>query len=698
MRDDLQLMEAARDGNARGGFLVFDPVRHQYFRIGRQAARVLSGWGAGTAGRLIEQAGKLGVQVTLDDVAGLLRFVTGNQLTELPQGGSHELKELRKRRQRSVLSRAVHGYLFFKIPLLRPQKFLDACLPFVRWMGTRAFLVLMICIAAAGIYLAGRQWDVFLRSFADFSSFQGMILLGLALVILKSGHELGHAFVASSYGARVPVMGVAFMVMFPMLYSDVTDSWRLTRVRQRLMVDAAGMMVELSMGAIALLVWSFTDGPVRQLCFFMATAGWAMSLAINLSPFMRFDGYHILADLLGVHNLQQRGFSIGRWKLREWLFGLGDPPPERFDKRLQGILVFYAFGTWIYRLVLFTGIALLVYHMFFKVLGIVLFSIEMVWFVFLPIWQEAERWWRMRDKIRMSKRAWVTAGLALSGMAMLFVPLDRHVNVPAVLAMAEAQRVFAPRPAQVERVLVKQGQTVARGDVLVRLYSDDLAQQIRLERAKLALIKVRLARGMADNADLALRAVLERERATLVEAINGLEARVRDLVVTARQPGRVSFVARGLAAGRWVNPETLLVHVVASRGAIEVRGLVEGSEITRLKAGATGVFIPENPQMKAFPVELVNTGFSGGLTGQQARETVFLSSLNGGPVAYVQAENGKPRPVTSLYRVLYRVTGHGHGGVASEMRGTVVTRARPVSLAGRFARRVVAVLLRESGV
>lgn len=121
-----------------------------------------------------------------------------------------------------------------------------------------------------------------------------------------------------------------------------------------------------------------------------------MTLAINLNPFMRFDGYYLLSDWLEVENLQDRAFARGKWWLREKLFGLGDPPPEPFGEPLGKGLLVYAFGTWIYRFFLFLGIAVLVYAYFFKVLGIFLFLVEILWFIGLPIWRELQAWWKRK--------------------------------------------------------------------------------------------------------------------------------------------------------------------------------------------------------------------------------------------------------------------------------------------------------------
>ena len=123
---------------------------------------------------------------------------------------------------------------------------------------------------------------------------------------MKILHELGHAYAARHFGARVPVIGLAFLVMFPILYTDTTDVWRIQEKRSRTLINGAGITVELCIAAISLLLWAFLpDGIFRSIAFFAATTSWAMSLFVNLNPWMRFDGYYLISDLLGVENLQK---------------------------------------------------------------------------------------------------------------------------------------------------------------------------------------------------------------------------------------------------------------------------------------------------------------------------------------------------------------------------------------------------------
>ena len=217
-------------------------------------------------------------------------------------------------------------------------------------------------------------------------------------------------------------MGVAFLLLFPVLYTDVTDAWRLRKRRQRLLVDASGILAELTVAGLALFLWAFLpEGPTKSAAFFLATTSWVLSLAINLNPFMKFDGYYLASDISGVNNLQNRSFDLALWKMREILFGLGDPPPEHFPRRLARGLVIYAWATWIYRAILFIGIALLVYAWFFKLLGIILFLVEIAWFIVLPVKREVGIWWERRSEIMASRRGLITtgiAGLVLLGLAV----------------------------------------------------------------------------------------------------------------------------------------------------------------------------------------------------------------------------------------------------------------------------------------
>jgi putative peptide zinc metalloprotease protein len=154
------------------------------------------------------------------------------------------------------------------------------------------------------------------------------------------------------------------------------------------------MKVELYLAMIATFLWSFTPiGIFKSILFIIATTSWISSLLINISPFLRFDGYYALSDITNSKNLQPRSFAITRWFIRKNILGIEEAKPELLSKQKEIFFIIYALGTWIYRFFLFLGIAVLVYHYAFKILGIVLFLVEIIYFVFLPIYKELKVWW-----------------------------------------------------------------------------------------------------------------------------------------------------------------------------------------------------------------------------------------------------------------------------------------------------------------
>ena len=289
-------------------------------------------------------------------------------------------------------------------------------------------------------------------------------------------------------------MGVAFMVVVPMLYCDVTDSWRLPDRRQRMAIDAAGIVAEAVHAVYASLAWVLLpEGSLRTGAFLVATASMVSSLLINLNPMMRFDGYLLMADALAVPNLQAprlRRCCAGA--SARPLFDLRAPKPDQFTPAKQRVVIAYAAAIVCYRAVVYAGIALLVYHATFKLLGIALFAVEVGWFLVAPVWKEIAMWWRLKQGIRATRRSRLTGGVAAAILLLLVFPFRSTVVVPAVLEPAAYARIFPTTPAMVKSVSVHRGDDVAAGSTLVTLVSP----QNERDRA-LARIRPRARRSQA---------------------------------------------------------------------------------------------------------------------------------------------------------------------------------------------------------
>ena len=692
LREDLQLLLGPSRPDGMPTWTIFDPVRNKFFRIDWRAFQLLSNWGLADSTSLRRHvADTTTVDATEADVEALILFLSANSLTRDPPAGelSNFLQQYELRKTR-WLRWLLTNYLFFRIPLLRPQPLLDRTLAWVEPLFSNGVRNLVFLCGVLGVYLVGRQWDVFVTSFLHFFSFQGLVFYALALVFVKVLHELGHAYAATRYGCKVATMGVAFLVLFPVLYTDVTDSWRLRSRRQRVLIASAGVLTEFYLALLCTFIWSFLpEGTLRSAVFVLATTSWIMTLGVNLNAAMRFDGYYILSDYLEVQNLQQRAFALGRWRLREILFGLGLPAPELFTVAMRRTLVGYAWFVWIYRLLIFTAIAIVVYYIFFKLLGLILFVAEIIWFIVLPIQRELLVWWKMREQIKHGRRFVPLMLLGGVSLALIVFPWSTRVSVPAILK-AESTQIFAPDAGRLVELHVHRGQRVAGGQSLLRLQAPHLDEQIFATGKEIEILELRSRRRVANPEDLAdLQVILQRleqQKSTLA----GLRELRERLHIRSPVAGRVVDLAEALHQGRWIN-ERLSIATIVTDLPPKIVGMVPETDIDRLGAVDAATFYPDDPQRPSFQTRLLDIG----LANVSNLEVNYLSSAFGGDIAVRFDAHDHAVPETSVYEAKFSV-GAEHRS-AQVIPGVVHVQGEPKSFARRAFEIVATVLVRESG-
>ena len=693
LRDELRLSEGAPHVSGSPTWLIFDPLNFRYYQIELELFDLIQIWNlcenADSLQRLYRE--RTGQNLDQELFGRVYDFAERQDLFEENLTGWRSYWDRRERLRPGWITWLIHNYLFIRIPLVRPNRFLAAMSPFVAPLYSRWSAALIGFCGLLGLYLASRQWEAFIETFMAFFTPGGFALFVLALIFVKSMHELGHAFTAARYRCSVLTMGIAFLVMTPMLYTDVTDSWKLRSRRQRMAIDAAGIIVELAIACLATLLWSFAaDGPWRSAMFLLATTSWISSLVINLSPFMRFDGYYLASDALGVPNLQPRAFRLGTWALREMLFGLGEPAPDHLPLRRRRLVTFYAYCVWLYRAVVFFGIALLVYHYFFKLLGIILFFVEVGWFLARPVFNELATWWTMREPILAAKRTrWSLGALALV-LALLLLPLPRSVRVPALLEPGHYARVYPETDGDVSAVSVKAGERVKAGQTLFILSSPKLQLALTQTRARLALAEAKLARRAGSASDLANSLPLEAQRALLQKALAGLALQQQKLVVKAPIAGRIVYLWRGLRRGTTLAADQEAALIVA-KASPTIKGYVHAADLQRLSAAGSGKFVPDSLSGRNFTVRLSKVDIAS--VGQLAAP--YQASLFNGQIAVRPDSKGDFIPDGAIYEA--RFTGSDMVDVPYFQRGTILAKGRPSSLALYLWRRAAAILVRESG-
>jgi putative peptide zinc metalloprotease protein len=695
LREEIDLHAGPRLRDGQPTWTLHDPARNQFFRIDWQTFAILRHWQLDDPQEICAAvAAESPLTPEADDVQHVVEFLASNQLLQLRGAESARVLARRLHLEHGPWwKRLLHNYLFFRIPLVHPDGWLDRWSHWVAPLYTRTFFRLTLLALMAGLLLVYRQWHQFSATLVDRMSWQGFVAYGAALVAVKLLHELGHAFTAKRFGCRVPAMGVAFLVMWPVAYTDTNEVWKLSNHRQRLAVAASGVATETLIAVWATLAWALLpDGLPRSTAFVLATLSWFATLAINASPFMRFDGYFVLSDWLDMPNLHARAFALARWHLREKLFGLGAQPPEFFAPRKQAALIAFAWITWIYRLTVFAGIALVVYHFFIKLAGILLFAVEVAWFMARPILGELKVWKGLWPEIRHRARARRTLLAACLLGALLFVPWPARLGASGHLKAKDTFTVYAPAGAQIVEMPWHEGASVPQGSTLLKLASPDLT--LRWQRAEARLAQAREEAAAAGVGDASLQQnvqVLQQELTAAQADRASVETEAARYAPVAPFAGRVYEIDPELQSGVWVRRQEPLLTLVQP-GAWTVETYLDEDAVRRVRPGDAARFFTDGHAGPVLPLHIVSVD-------QDATRVLpqgMLAVEHGGSVL-TRDKEGVLVPDRAVYRVVLAVDGDPGPLVGHDWRGKIVIHGSWEAPAARYVRAALAVLWREAG-
>lgn len=686
LREDLRLSEAAHGSSGEPAWVIQDTVINRFYRIGWLEFECLLRWGQSPRQISEQIAEGTALKPDVEQILDFRQFLEHHQLL---RAGPAALARLQaKDDEGSWLSWRwwLHHYLFFRIPLLRPQQPLQHLAHALRWLFHPLTAMLVVSLSVLGVILVLQQWDSFTSAVVESFSTEGLFSFALALIVAKTLHELGHALVATRLGLRVGHMGIAFVVMWPMLYTDTGESWKLSRSRQRLAIASAGIVTELSLAGLSTLGWALCDpGPLRNALLYLATTSWLLSLALNASPFMRFDGYFILSDLLDFPNLHERASALARVTLRRNLLGLQEDWPEVFPTSQRRLLVTFAIITWVYRLVLFLGIALAVYLFFFKLLGIILFMVELSWFIAMPVMRELGHWWTHRAGIPRLRKVlfYSLLGLILIGFAL---PWRTQIDAVGVARAEHQLRVYAPYPARLQSI---HGEgPVKAGEVLVVLDEPDIASRIQSSEANARSYQARLSGLLADPGGLAEDAVTRQRLNVQFEEARAARSEIARLNLQTPFAGLWLDVNPDWKTGQWIGRQEALGILIDPR-SWQVDAYVAQDQVHRLANGDRVRFYPDGQTTPRSGRVLAI-----GSTRASQLSHRMLSSRFGGPVPTTSQEH-ELVPSAALFQVLIQLDEPLPS--LRETRGHLKIEGEKRSVLGDVATHFLAVLMRESG-
>jgi len=537
--------------------------------------------------------------------------------------------------------------LCFSLPLGRPVRLVEALVPAARFLWSRTGRWLWIGLWAAVIAALGHDrtrplWSALRLDASAAPRF------ALAWCLLKTLHELGHAATCRLFGGDAPRFGLMFVCGFPSPYVDVTSAWRIGDRNQRILVSLAGVYCEsfVAAGALLAAVWS-EDALHRQFALALASVSGMSSLLWNLNPLMRFDGYFALVDAWQVPNLAAAGRAAVRYRLRYFLLGKNETPPEPAALR-RGVLVYGLLAAVWRGLVVVSLAAFLLKH-----LGIWV-TLALAAPSALAMRRNRHRAIAAPTSIGRMLASWGMTALLGYGALTIWDPC--RIRIAAIVDYAEPCVVRTDVAGFVQRMSVVTGQSVDGGDILCELVNPVLDAELNQLHYRIEQSAVR--RRMLHTAGDTARAQSEARRGReWEEQYRRLAIRRESLQIRAPQKGVVvtpradELLGRYLAAGEEVLTLVDPTRRQLTAAADETVALTPAPRSTqRLEVQCGGA------------VEVLDTALQFGPRAEHAIPHPALAADGGGPLPIRHREIPRPddrdrsTTVTELAAPHFRLT------------------------------------------
>lgn len=538
-RQDLRINRQVVRGEPQ--YIVHDPVafaNHALSAIEYEILCRISGKHTlGEAFSLLVDSGSLAA----DDAEEFYEFVLGlHGLALLVVPGMPARTVWRKAQDKAARRRrgALRMIVSARFSLGDPDRWLERSLPWVRWMFGIPGFAAWVALLSAALWQCGDRLGELYGDATDLLALHNLPVLWVVLVVMKVVHELGHAYAIKRFGGAVPDFGVLLMFLTPCAYVDANSSWTFRGRWQRIVVGLGGMYVETMVAFAFALVWAGTGpGLLHDVAKSIVVLATLTTVLINSNPLIKFDGYFVMSDVLGIFNLQERAQRHLRG-VAERLF-LGVPYSAEHRSRLEAVLAWcYAPASLVYRISLAIGITLITWSTW-PLLGVPL-GLGFLWLMILdPLRRMFRYLWNGERLESVRLRARVVAVLAVLGtvLALGLIPVSHNVVVPGVLDPGARRSVRAPSSAFVEEVVVRDGDAVIAGQALCRL-RDPLLEE-RLVHIESELRAVRVEHDAVELVDPSLAATLAARMDYLGQRAAELGTRLDQLVVRPSEGGTV---------------------------------------------------------------------------------------------------------------------------------------------------------------
>ena len=552
-------------------------------------------------------------------------------------GDAAELFRSGQERQRKKWLAKLKSPLSVQIPLYNPNNLLDRTDWLSRPFFNGLFAVIWLCLLVFLAVMGWRHWDELTGNLSDqVLAADNLILLWLIYPVIKLLHELGHAYAVKRYGGQVHEVGVMFLVFFPMPYVDASASTAFASKYQRMLVDGAGMMVELFIAGIAMIVWlGAEEGLLRSIAYNTLFIAGVSTLLFNGNPLLRFDGYYLLVDWLEMPNLGQKANQYWGYLAKHFLFRVRQLDTVATTVQEAFIYAVYGAGSFFYRLFISITIALFISQEYFFV-GVVLaaWSVVMVWLwpVVKLIWQT---WFSQEIKRQGLNPALILLLLSSLVVMLLFLmPVPRTTTIDGVVQTTEEGRLVIREGCFFSRWRVNSGDPVKSGTPILECESAELDRDIDSNRW---LYNETLAQRREAQTDPVKVKILDQALQNIRETQQELSVRKEALILVSEASGNIQLIQSKDQYGKWLNRGDVIGYVIAPETLI-IKAMLPEHQVEPL---ASSVQVAKIRSRSDFENEVVAERWT--LTPSSSRELIspVLAEQGGGEIKLNAAEQNR---------------------------------------------------------
>ena len=147
-----------------------------------------------------------------------------------------------------------------------------------------------------------------LEHFQKSLSWSDLVLYYLIFFAIIFFHEIGHATASYSFGAKPKEIGFGLYFIFPVMYTDTTNVWKLDKTK-RIIVNLGGIYFQLIINLALIFLYYFSSFQNFSLSLLIMNTA---SIITSFNPFFRYDGYWIFSDYFQIQNLREKSTKLMR--------------------------------------------------------------------------------------------------------------------------------------------------------------------------------------------------------------------------------------------------------------------------------------------------------------------------------------------------------------------------------------------------